>query len=228
MKYKAIFLDFYGTLVHEDDDILPLIYEQVQATAQVNCTHKEIGGYWWAAFSHMFRNSYGQSFQTQREIGLTSLVKTIEHFESSCIAEEIIQIQFEHWMKPCIYADTAPFLQQLTGVPVYVLSNIDSSDINAAMDYHKMNYTAVITSEDVRSYKPRPEMFREAQRMSQLTPNEVIHIGDSIISDVQGAQQLDIPTIWLNRLNKQLPEGIHPDYICENLDEVAHYLFQGS
>ncbi|PAF30864.1 hypothetical protein CHI14_15695 [Paenibacillus sp. 7516] len=28
-RMKAIFLDFYGTVVHEDDDILPVIYEQI-------------------------------------------------------------------------------------------------------------------------------------------------------------------------------------------------------
>ncbi|GGG16838.1 hypothetical protein GCM10010916_37100 [Paenibacillus abyssi] len=57
-------------------------------------------------------------------------------------------------------------------------------------------------------------------RRFNLDPTEVIHIGDSIISDVSGAQNAGIRAIWLNRLNKTKPEGITPDYICKDLFEV--------
>ena len=39
-------------------------------------------------------------------------------------------------------------------------------------------------------------------------PDEVIHIGDSINSDVKGASALGIGTLWLNRFGKAVPEGV--------------------
>lgn len=227
MKYKAIFLDFYGTLVHEDDDIIPLICEQIKASTEVECNVREIGGCWWNEFFSMFRNCYGDSFQTQRALGINSLTRTLEKFESNCRAEELIQIQFEHWARPQLYVDTIPFLERLKGVsvPVYILSNIDSPDIHKAIGFHDIKITEIMTSEDVKSYKPRPELFVEALKRSKLNANEVIHIGDSIHSDVGGAQNLGISAIWLNRLNKQLPDGTSPEYICKYFNEVGTILF---
>jgi HAD superfamily hydrolase (TIGR01509 family) len=135
-------------------------------------------------------------------------------------------MQFEHWIKPKLYEDTKPFLQLLHGVPVYILSNIDSSDIYEATSFHEIKVTKILTSEDVKSYKPRPELFLEALRRSKLNANEVIHIGDSITSDVAGSQKLGIKAIWLNRLNKPISEGIKPDHICNDLNDVRTVLFR--
>jgi HAD superfamily hydrolase (TIGR01549 family) len=225
LQYKAVFLDFYGTLVHEDDDIILLISEQIKATTTVNCNINDIGNYWWSEFSIMFRNSHGETFQTQRMLAINSLSKVIKHFGSKCIAQELIQLQFEHWIKPKLYEDTKPFLEAFKGFPVYILSNIDSNDIHEATTFHEIEVTEILTSEDVMSYKPRPELFLEALKRSKLKADEVIHIGDSITSDVGGAQRLGIKAIWLNRLNKPTPDGIKPDYICKDLNEVRTILF---
>lgn len=224
MTFKAVFLDFYGTLVHEDNDIIPIICDRIKANTNIDCNTREIGSYWWKEFSNIFRNSFGNTFQLQREIGIKSLSKTIDKFESNCKAEELIQIQFEHWIKPKIYSDTFSFLKALEGIPVYILSNIDTTDILKAIEFHELKITDILTSEDVKSYKPRPELFNEALKRSKLNANEVIHIGDSILSDVGGAQNLGINVVWLNRLNKSVPEGIKPDFICKDLNEVRTIL----
>lgn len=228
MSIKAIFLDFYGTLVHEDDEIIPFICKEIQETAKVDCEVREIGKYWWGVFSHMFQNSYGDAFRPQRELGLQSLRETIAKFQASCVAEELIQKQFDHWQKPQIFADTIPFLNDIAGYQVYILSNIDSADAHAATQYHGIKVDDILTSEDVKAYKPRPELFLEALRRHQLSVNEVIHIGDSYLSDVVGAGNLGIKTVWLNRLNKIKPENteLEPTFICKDLREVRDVLTQ--
>ncbi|ANY76567.1 haloacid dehalogenase [Paenibacillus ihbetae] len=226
VKYRAVFLDFYGTLVHEDDDIILLICERIRESASIECTNQEIGRYWWSEFSRIFRSSHGEGFKLQRTIGLESLAETIRHFGSVARAEEIIGLQFEHWTRPRLYPDTKPFLDSLrrTGTPVYILSNIDRSDIEYAVSYHGIHAQGILTSEDVRAYKPRPELFRKALMQYRLKADDVIHIGDSLTSDVQGAQSLGIAAMWLNRLGKPQAEGIEPDYICTTLDEAQQVL----
>lgn len=51
-----------------------------------------------------------------------------------------------------------PFLEQV-GVPVCLVSGADRADVRAVLDRHGLRVDAVVTSEDVRAYKPRPEPF---------------------------------------------------------------------
>ncbi|WP_435921488.1 HAD family hydrolase [Paenibacillus sp. DYY-L-2] len=221
MSVKAIFLDFYGTLVHEDDEIIPLICKEVRQNAVEPCDIKEIGSHWWQGFSNLFQNSYGDSFRSQRELTIDSLQETMSRFKSTGDVRELVRKQFAHWVEPVIYADTLPFLEELKGFQVYILSNIDTADVLAATTAHGIRVDGIYTSEDVRSYKPRPELFLEALSKNGLLPQEVIHIGDSLTSDVGGASRVGITTVWLNRLNKQKTGGPEPDYICNNLTEVT-------
>ena len=55
-------------------------------------------------------------------------------------------------------------------LPVVVVSNIDRQDIQAAIDLHGLAFETVITSEDVRSYKPRPELFVAGLQAARCEP----------------------------------------------------------
>lgn len=223
MDIQALFLDCYGTIVHEDDDIIPIVCNLVKESASIECTEREIGNYWWKQLSRMFHESWGDQYELQRNLSIRSLQETLQFFQSDLRAEEIIQVQFQHWVKPGIFADTKPFLEALE-IPVYILSNIDTADVLEALQFHQLDVAGVITSEEVRSYKPRPEMFREALGRFRLNSNEVLHIGDSLHSDVQGAQNASIQAIWLNRKQRVVPEDRTPDNVCHHLLEVIDIL----
>lgn len=51
-------------------------------------------------------------------------------------------------------------------------------------------------------------VFELALKETRLNADEVIHIGDSISSDVKGASALGIRTLWLNRFDKVVPDGV--------------------
>ena len=91
---------------------------------------------------------------------------------------------------------------------VYIGNNIDTVDIVSALEYHALKPAGVFTSEDARSYKPRKELFQLALQETGLKNNEVVHIGDSLSSDVKGAGALGINTIWVNRSNREVPAGV--------------------
>ncbi|WP_306769282.1 HAD family hydrolase [Parafrankia sp. BMG5.11] len=44
--------------------------------------------------------------------------------------------------------------------------------------------------------------------MLGLPPDAVLHIGDSLTSDVAGAHTLGIPTIWVNRSGRPRPADL--------------------
>ena len=96
---KAVFIDFYGTLVHEDGAIIRNVSQIIFDTGVVQ-NYSDIGSYWWNEFQTMFYNAYGESFVTQRELEYRSLQKTIEHFHSTADAAELSEMMFRHWTAP--------------------------------------------------------------------------------------------------------------------------------
>ncbi|WP_100406974.1 HAD family hydrolase [Bacillus solitudinis] len=220
MTIKAIFLDFYGTVVHEDGEIISDICRQIKTnTNKEEVTSSKIGGFWWDEFYNLFRESYGDSFLTQRELERISLRNTLNHYSSTLKENELSEMLFNHWMKPAIFNDSLEFFKENT-IPIYILSNIDRSDILKAINLHQLKLKEVITSEDVKSYKPRSEMFTYALKQCNLSRKEVIHVGDSLSSDVTGAKNVGIKSVWVNRSNKKHNGKVQPDFMVTTLADV--------
>ncbi len=203
---KALFFDFYGTIVHEDGAVIDEITTIISNTGD-SAEKSIIGSYWWKIFQESCMNSFGSDFKTQRELEIKSLEMTLRKFDSNASPEELSEKMFEHWRKPPLFEDAANFLA-LCDIPYYIVSNIDTDDIMAAIHYHDLTPVMVFTSEDAKSYKPRPELFEIALKETNLKPQEIVHIGDSLNSDIKGASNLGINTIWINRNNKEIPDGV--------------------
>ena len=58
---------------------------------------------------------------------------------------------------------------------------------------------AIVISEDVGIRKPRPEIFERALEILGVSPDEAVHVGDSLDADVNGAGPLGIRPAWLTR-----------------------------
>lgn len=203
---KAVFIDFYGTLVFEDGECVSKISDLIYQSGNAQSA-SQVGSYWWERFKTLFENSYGENFRTQRDLEMQSLVDTINHFDSSEDGVKLSNEMFEYWVKPPIFEESKQFLDSCP-VPVYVVSNIDRDDVLQAINYHGLKPAGVFTSEDAKSYKPRKELFEFALKSTGLSADEVVHIGDSLSSDVAGASAVGISAIWVNRSNREVPAGV--------------------
>ena len=203
---KALFLDFYGAIIHEDGAVIKIVSQRIFDTGIVE-NKLAIGAFWWNEFQKMCMNSYGENFQTQRAIEYQSLVNTLDNFNSSADAVELSEFMFEQWIKPTIFEESKEFFEKSI-LPIYIVSNIDKDDILKAIEYHELKPTGIFTSEDAKAYKPRKELFELALKSTGLSPKEVVHIGDSMSSDIKGASELGIEAIWVNRSNKNVTENV--------------------
>lgn len=219
---KAVFTDFYGTLVHEDDEVIKQVRQIIFDTGVVQ-NYSDIGAYWWNEFQTLFHNAYGESFVRQRELEFISIQKTINHFNSTADASELCEMLFKHWIAPPAFPEAKAFFENCP-VPVYIVSNIDTADINEAIAFHGFKPDGVFTSEEARSYKPRSELFEYALSKTGLSPDEVVHIGDSLSSDVKGAGAVGIKAIWINRGGKPVPDGV---IAVDDLLDVFRSSFSG-
>lgn len=203
---KAIFLDFYGTVVHEDKEIIKLICDKILKTGKAKNT-AEVGAYWWKNFQNLYTNSKGACFQNQRTLECLSLKDTINHFDSSENEETLSKMMFDFWKAPTIFDDSKEFFSRCP-LPIYIVSNIDTDDILQAISFHKLNPADIITSEMAMSYKPQREIFDFALSKTGFDASEVIHVGDSVKSDIEGASSVGIKAVWINRFQKSIPAEV--------------------
>ena len=206
---------FYGTVVHEEGEVIKQVSQEIYSTGKVT-DKSEIGTYWWNEFQKAFNSAYEDSFETQRKLEYESLKKTIEYFNSTANAKELSDLMFAHWIKPPIFEESKQFFE-MCPVPIYVVSNIDRDDVLKAIEYHGLKPNGIFTSEDAKSYKPRKELFQFALNSTGWSAEQVVHIGDSLSSDIKGASAVGINAIWINRSKREIPNGVTA---VENLLEV--------
>ena len=85
-------------------------------------------------------------------------------------------------------------------------------------------FSHIVLSEEVGCQKPNPRIFEEALRMNGLQAEDVVMIGDSWNSDIQGAINAGIDQIWIRKSKDPLPEGQSATYLVQSLSEVMGIL----
>lgn len=96
---------------------------------------------------------------------------------------------------------------------------LEESDFRRHLD-------AVVISDAVGIRKPRPEIFEAAIARLGVAPDEVIHVGDNLRTDVGGASACGLATAWITRrvadAERQLREheGAAPDFVIADLAEL--------
>ena len=80
-----------------------------------------------------------------------------------------------------------------------VLSNADDDFLLPNLELLGLEFEAVLSSEEARVYKPLPGLFRQMLRRLNVTADESVYVGDRQYEDVQGASDVGINAIWINR-----------------------------
>lgn len=207
--YRALLIDFYGTLVAEDDALIARISDQVATASGRGVPASEVSRIWHQRFAEHCERAHGVHFRLQREIELESLADAARTCDANIDVAELAAELFAYWAAPTPLEGAAGFLRACPQ-PVCVVSNIDSAELHAAIAGLGWEFAHVVTSESCRAYKPRAEMFRAALAALDCAPSEVMHVGDSLGSDVLGASRSGIHVAWVNAGGRALPGSLEP------------------
>jgi 2-haloalkanoic acid dehalogenase type II len=214
---QAILLDFYGTVVHEDSAPIQCICNQVAAASPLGIGDEEVRAYWGQAFRQLLATSHGAAFRPQKDVEHVSLLQALRHFQADLDGGTLSEVLYRHWRQPELYPESLEVLADCP-VPVCLVSNTDEAELQQALAYNGLHFEWIVTSEGSRAYKPRPEMFQCALDMLGLPASAVLHVGDSLGSDVRGARAMDIRVLWVNRRGRSIPAGMpNPDYVAPDL-----------
>jgi HAD superfamily hydrolase (TIGR01549 family) len=83
-------------------------------------------------------------------------------------------------------------------------------------------FEKIIISRDLGIRKPDPEIFRYTLTSLDLESIQVMHVGDSLHDDIQGATSVGIPSIWIQTDENE--ERIQPNYIINSIRELPVFL----
>jgi len=221
-RFDALFIDFYGTVTGGDRRAVEDASRCVVEDFDLAMTADEFAVAWGRIFFAAADNPNHGRFRTLFEIECESLVDTLETLGvRGTDPLPYVRRLKDYWADPVLQPDAAEALASLQ-VPVCCVSNADTEDILAAIERHGLRFERVITSEDTRCYKPAPAIFEHALTAMGRSPARVVHAGDSLHADVNGAARLGIATVWVCRDGRIFDVGdARPDYKVNSLDDLG-------
>jgi 2-haloacid dehalogenase/putative hydrolase of the HAD superfamily len=105
-----------------------------------------------------------------------------------------------------------------------LISNIDDKLLGLTRRHFRSDFDLVVTAQQVRSYKPDPAHFTEAERRIGGKKGWV-HVGSSYYHDVEPLIKKRVPVVWVNRHKQKLESGQKPPTAeVANLREAAKLL----
>jgi 2-haloacid dehalogenase len=107
---------------------------------------------------------------------------------------------------------------------VGLISNVDDKLLGLTRRHFKVDFDLVVTAQQVRSYKPDPAHFKEAERRIGGKKGWV-HVASSYYYDVEPCVKAKVPVIWVNRTGETLEPGAKkPTAEVKSLLEAARLL----
>jgi 2-haloacid dehalogenase len=193
-SFSTISFDCYGTLIDWESGILPALRGVLERHGQAlpDAAILELYGEFEA-------EAESGAYQNYKQV-LQSVVLTFAdrfHFQPSSEEIDSLHESLPEWPP---FHDTTSALHELQKrYKLAVISNIDDDLFAETRKRLNIQFDAVITAEQARSYKPSTNNFRIALQALAITPGQLLHAGQSRYHDVVPARSLGICSVWVNR-----------------------------
>ena len=154
-----------------------------------------------------------------------SFIKMLDHVGytgpdiSTRLNEVYLKLRYED-IEP--YEDVVPALNVLG--PHFKLGLLSNG--NNYPEYFGLaeRFDFAVYAQDIGIEKPDPRTFQIATRRAGCDPDQLLHVGDSLETDVEGAKAVGVRAVWLNREGKPNESGTKPDYEIALLTELPELL----
>jgi 2-haloacid dehalogenase len=193
-RFSTISFDCYGTLIEWEAGILPVL-RRVLGNHGRGIPDSDI----LALYGEFEAEAESGAYRSYREV----LQAVVRSFATRCGFEaSAAEIRSLHESVPAWppFADTVRALRELQKhYKLVVISNIDDDLFGATQKLLGVEFAGVVTAEQAGSYKPSLNNFQMALRRLGISPEELLHVGQSMYHDVVPARSLGISTVWVNR-----------------------------
>ena len=193
---RAITFDAFGTVIDEGQDVLIGIARKICKEHRPSLRPDALLATW---DRYLYSGADSEPFKTLSELSRESLGKAFRDNRIEADPRPYVESLESLWRQATAFPEVPRVLEALDGIPRAIVSDADHAFLEGILKSNRLRFDAVITSESVRAYKPRPQIFQAALKVLCASPAEVVHVGDSLNEDVAGASGVGMRTIWVNR-----------------------------
>lgn len=109
------------------------------------------------------------------------------------------------------FPDSRESLQSLSRhYDLVILSNVDDDLFLGSAEKLEAPFHAVITAQQVGSYKPDPHNFQHMLTRLDRPKDEILHVAQSLFHDIAPANDIGLTTVWINRRQGRDGTGATP------------------
>ncbi len=227
--YKALTFDCYGTLIDWEAGLLACLQPFLQGKGIFLADGDVLALY--ARFEPEAEHGPFKIYKAVLRQCMHSLAAHLG-FELLVNEENLLAEGIRDW-KP--FADTVVALAQLQKqYKLCILSNIDEDLIAHSQQWLQVPFDAVVTAEQLGTYKPADAHFRAAPARLGIPQDQILHVAQSLYHDIAPARALGMACVWVNRRRGQAGTGATPasdaqaDLEVGSLGELAEMIQQGA
>ena len=139
--------------------------------------------------------------------------------ENPLLADQAFQVFFAERQRVMLFEDARPALEFLASrFPLVSVSNgnADLERVGLARFFR-----AAISAREFGVGKPDPRIFHAAAGAVDLTPEDLLHVGDDATLDALGALNAGMQAAWVNRSDHLWPHEMQPHVTLTNLTELC-------
>jgi 2-haloacid dehalogenase len=213
MKLEALVFDAYGTLydVHSVAQRCESFWPGKGAPLSQLWRAKQLEYTW----QRSLMRRYAPFSTVTRE----ALAYACEALALELTAERMEAVMGEYNMLAA-YPDVENALQSFRGAKQAILSNGSPDMLEPLVAHSGLKFDAVLSVEELKVYKPAPEVYELAVRKLQVE-RENIGFVSSNCWDAAGAKSFGFTVYWINRAGAPLDRlGFSPDGVLSGLGEL--------
>jgi len=230
----AVIFDMYETLAHNTASLWVRTFDQICHAQGLSLTGQELWDQWKSLEMPLRRERVNLTHPEQ-----SPAFKSYEQAWRECFervfdrlgkgdAAAAARRSIGDLGQRDVFSETASVVAQLKGANHFrlgVLSNADDGFLWPLLQRHSLEFDAVVSSEAAQVYKPHPQAFQTITEALDVLAEACVFVGDSQFDDVQGAHNVGMRTVWVNRRGAQLDPTLPvPDYQVESLTELLDIL----
>jgi 2-haloacid dehalogenase len=204
-RYTALTFDCYGTLIDWESGLLACLQPYLAAKGH-DLPAEEI----LALYARFEPEAEHGPFKIYKAVLRQCMHSLAGHlgFALAANEENLLAEGIQNWQP---FPDTVAALTQLKKrYKLAILSNIDEDLIAHSQRWLQVPMDAVVTAEQMGSYKPAHAHFRAAPARLGVPQGQILHVACSQYHDIAPARALGIACVWVNRRRGQAGTGATP------------------
>jgi len=171
---------------------------------------------------------YSQGDVTREQLQQNRFEQTLQRMDLDAslfkeVGDYYMQCYRDHWQ--WINGAEKVYQQVVQYYPVGMLTNGFAE--TQRLKFKKFNFydsaDHVVISEDVGVLKPDPKVFAHATELAGVAPDDILYVGDSLTSDIEGGSRFGWNTAWFTS-NGDHPKDHKADLVFNDFEELIKFL----